>query len=78
LHEPAYTVWDTVKNLGFMPEIIDTESVEVVSDDSGKVVFDLHGSPRPYVVSLTVPALSPDGHKLAIIRHGFLEVFEVP
>jgi hypothetical protein len=45
---------------------------------SGKSLFELHWDPRPHVGVISVPALSPDGRRLAAIRHGFLEVFEIP
>jgi hypothetical protein len=53
------------------------ESVKVLSADSGTLLFELRWDPRPYL-SLSLPALSPNGRRLAIIRHGFLEVFEIP
>ena len=37
----------------------------------------LEWDPRPYEGDLTDPALSPDGYKLAVIRKGRLEVFDI-
>jgi len=54
------------------------EQVKVLSIDSGKSLLELHWDPRPYKGPLSVPALSPNGRRLAVIRHGFLEVFEAP
>jgi hypothetical protein len=54
------------------------EQVKVLSIDSGKSLLELHWDPRPYIGPLSIPALSPNGRRLAVIRHGFLEVFEVP
>ncbi len=51
--------------------------VRIFETDSGKQLFELHWDPRPSRI-LPSPALSPDGHKLALIRHSELEVFEIP
>ena len=45
---------------------------------SGKEIFHFEWDPRPYLGDLVAPALSPSGHKLAVMRSGYLEVFELP
>lgn len=54
------------------------ERVRVLDTDAGKQLFELRWDPRPYVGYMVKPAISPDGHRLAIERHGFVEVFEIP
>lgn len=51
--------------------------VRVFDTDLGKQLFELHWDPRPSSFA-PVAAFSPDGHKLALIRHSELEVFEIP
>jgi hypothetical protein len=51
--------------------------VRVFDTDSGKQLFELHWDPRPSWFA-PVATLSPDGHKLAVIRHSELEVFNIP
>lgn len=51
--------------------------VRVFDTDSGKQLFELHWDPRPSWFA-PVAAFSPSGHKLALIRHSELEVFEIP
>jgi hypothetical protein len=53
------------------------ERVTVLETDSGHLLFKLEWDPRPYGGGLTDPALSPNGQRLAIIRNGSLEVFEI-
>lgn len=77
--EQAYTRWNSIVNF------LDIDSsrphnfarVRVFDTDSGKQLFEMNWDPRP---SQTVPppALSPDGHKLALIQHSELEVFDLP
>ncbi len=51
--------------------------IRVLDTDSGKQVFETHWDPRPAWFA-PVPAYSPGGHRLALIRHSKLEVFEIP
>jgi|SRR2546427_2218911 len=77
IHEIGYTRWNSFINFGYMegtpPSI---ESVRVVDTESGKLLFQLKWDPRPY--SQIAPALSPNAHRIAIIRNGYLEVHEIP
>jgi len=79
-HEAGYTVLNSVANFLDVESSrpYDFESVKVISVDSGKALFELQWDPRPFLGYLTTPALSPDGHRLALIRGGYLEIFAVP
>jgi hypothetical protein len=52
----------------------DFQRVRVIDMLSGKEVSRLEWDPRPYLIK---PALSPSGHRLARVRAGILEVFQV-
>ena len=79
LHETGWTVLNSAANLGINADRdVNVESIRVLESESGKVLFDFHENPRPYLARLSSPALSPNGRRLAMIRHGFLEVFEIP
>lgn len=56
----------------------DRERIRLLETANGRLVFEIQDDPRPYLNQLTLPALSPDGHRLAVIRSGFLEVYDVP
>jgi len=56
----------------------DRERIRLLETASGRLVFEIQDDPRPYLNQLTLPALSPDGHRLAVIRSGFLEVYDIP
>lgn len=77
--EQSYTRWNSIVNFldidGGRPH--NFARVRVFDTDSGKQLFEMNWDPRP---SQTVPppALSPDGHKLALIRYSELEVFDIP
>jgi hypothetical protein len=45
---------------------------------AGKQVFELKWHPRGYRGEDILPALSPSGHRLALVRKGKLQVYEVP
>lgn len=79
-HEAGYTTLNSILNFydidGGRP--LNVETVKVMSTETGKNLLELRRDPRPYVGLLAKPALSPDGRELALIRHGFLEVFSVP
>jgi hypothetical protein len=79
-HEGGYTRWNSVVNFLDIDSgrPLNLERVTVFDTDSGRVVLKMQWDPRPYQGDLTDPALSPDGHKLAIIRKGRLEAFDIP
>jgi hypothetical protein len=53
----------------------DFQRIRVLEVGTGKLAAEFEWDPRPYVVP---PALSPTGHRLAVIRQGTLEVYEIP
>lgn len=67
----GWTTLNLAANLGFEDENFNSERIEVLSTDSGKVLFELHGNPRPYIDRLATPALSPNGRTLARISMVF-------
>ena len=77
--EESFTRWNSIVNF------LDIDSsrphnfarVRVFDTDSGKQLFEMSWDPRPSQI-VPSPALSPDGHKLALIRHSELEVFDLP
>lgn len=77
--EQAHTRWNSIVNFWDIDNHRPPNfaRVRVFDTDSGKQLFEMNWDPRP---SQTVPppALSPDGHKLALIRHSELEVFDLP
>jgi hypothetical protein len=79
-HEARYTTLNSVVNFLDIDSgrPFNFEEVRVLSTNSGKSLFELHWDPRPYIGYLSAPALSPNGRRLAVIRNGFLEIFEVP
>jgi hypothetical protein len=79
-HEKGYTAWNSFVNFLDIDHgrPVNFESISVMSTDSGAQVFELRWDPRPYMGTPVTPVLSPDGHKVAVIRHGILEVYQVP
>jgi hypothetical protein len=79
-YEKGYTARNTFVNFLDIDEgrPVNFESISVMSTDSGKKLFELQWDPRPDARILTRPALSPDGRKIAVIRHGILEIFQIP
>jgi len=79
IHEVGYTHWNSIVNFLDIDSgrSFNFERVTVLETNSGHLLFKLEWDPRPYGGGLTDPALSPDGHRLAIIRNGSLEVFEI-
>jgi hypothetical protein len=78
IHEIGYTRWVSFINFGYVegtqPSI---ESLRVIDTESGKLLFQLKWDPRPYGYPLVIPALSPSANRIAIVRQGYLEVYEV-
>lgn len=75
--ELSYTGWNKMVN------ILDIDQgrpqnlwrITVIEAKSGKILLSLHWNPKTHLVS---PALSPSGNKLAVVRKGVLEVYDVP
>jgi len=78
IHEIGYTRWVSFINFGYVegtpPSI---ESLRVIDTESGKLLFQVKWDPRPYGYPLVIPALSPSANRIAIVRQGYLEVYEV-
>jgi hypothetical protein len=53
----------------------DSRLITVNDNQSGKTLLSVHYNPQNHIVG---PALSPDGTKLAIVRDGVLEVYDLP
>src|SRR5579862_3028618 len=76
-HDAGYRGLGALLNFLSIERPFNLERVNVMDTATGKSRFRLRWDPRPYVGDLSRPALSPDGHRVALIRHGFLEVFEI-
>lgn len=77
LHQAGYSFLGSILAFLDPDRPFNYEAVNVMATDSGKSRFRLTWDPRPYTGNLSSPALSPNGHRVAFIRHGFLEIFEV-
>ena len=78
IDEVGYARWSLPSLLGYGDVPYHIERVRVIDTASGHQLFDMKWDPRPYVGHMVVPALSPDGHRIAVIRHGTLDVFQIP
>lgn len=76
--ELGYDRWSLPHLLGYGDVPYHFERISVFETATGIRVFTLKWDPRPYAGQLVRPALSPDGHRIALVRSGFLEVFKVP
>jgi len=76
-HDAGYRGLRAILNSMNIEQPFNLERVNVIDVGSGKSRFRLRWDPRPYVDYLSRPALSPDGHRLAVIRRGFLEVYDI-
>lgn len=80
IDERGYARWSLPHLLGYGGGSVhyNFERVRVFETASGKQLFDLKWDPRPYTGELVTPTLSPNGDRIGIVRHGFVEVFGVP
>src|SRR5271165_6843659 len=76
-HDAGYTGLYALLNFFSIERPFNLERANVMDTATGKSRFRLWWDPRPYVGNLSRPALSPDGRRVALIRHGALEVFQV-
>jgi hypothetical protein len=79
--EVKQTGWNKFTNplAGFGDRPYNSQRIIVYEKRTGAERFTLHWDPRKLGGSLTtLPALSPTGHEVALIRRGVLEVFDVP
>jgi hypothetical protein len=80
IHESGYTSWNEKTHFYDIEKTRpqDWERVRVVDVLTGTKDFEFTWDPRPFAGLLCLPALSPDGHSLALIRHGILEIYGIP
>lgn len=79
--ETRQTRWSKITNplagLGERP--YNSRKIRVYDKQTGKELFSLQWDPRHDWGGLTrEPAFSPTGHRVALLRRGVVEVFEVP
>jgi hypothetical protein len=78
IHKIGYTRWNSFINFGYVegtpPSI---EDVRVMDTESGKLLFQLKWDPRPYGYPLVIPALTPNANRIAIVRGGYVEIYEI-
>jgi len=79
-HEAGYTKLNSAVNFLDIDSgrPFNTQTITVFEAESGQTVLNLEWDPRPYVGPLSSPALSPDGHSLAVMHGSFLEVYRIP
>jgi len=79
LRESDYTRWNSITNFTDIDSSrpFNFEKIRVLDLETGRPLLTLQWDPRPYIPQLTLPAISPNGHRLAAIRRGFLEVYDV-
>ena len=76
--ELSSTIWNKITHpLGGIDEPTppNFRRISVYDDRSRKTLISLHYDPKNHVIG---PALSPNGTKLAVVREGTLEIFELP
>lgn len=78
--ERGYRRWSLPHLLGYGGGAVhyNFERVRVFETGSGRELFDVKWDPRPYSGEVAAPALPPSGHRIGIVRHGFLKVFNLP
>ena len=75
--ELSSTIWNRIMHPISIdePSPDDFRRISVYDSRDGKTVLSLHYNPKNHLVG---PALSPNGSKLAIVRDGALEVYDLP
>ncbi len=79
IYDTGYTRWNKILH---WYDIEDSRSrnferLVIVETNSGKKRFELDDDPRPFIGFPVVPALSPNGRRIARIYRGELQVFDV-
>ncbi len=79
IHESGYTQWNAILHFYDIEDSRprDLERVRILDTNSGEERFEFTWDPRPFVGRTVLPAISPSGRRMALIRHGTLEVFEI-
>jgi hypothetical protein len=76
IYEHGYTTFNSIVNFldidDGRPQ--NFQRVRVIDMSSGNEVYNFEWDPRPHLVE---PALSPSGHRIARVRAGILEVFQI-
>lgn len=78
VHQKAYTVWGSKLSAASDHKTRNVDIYRIFDTLSGTEVAHFQWDPRPYFGTTVAPALSPSGHRLAVIRSGYLEVFDLP
>ncbi|MBV9888397.1 MAG: hypothetical protein JO119_17790 [Acidobacteria bacterium] len=78
VRDSTYTPWNSFIHFYDFNRPHNVERVRIYEVETARELFELHWDPRPYNNRLALPALSPDGHHLALIRHGSLELYDIP
>jgi hypothetical protein len=78
VHQWAYTVWGSKLSVANEHKTRNVDIYHVFDTLSGAEICRFQWDPRPYFGTTVAPALSPSGHRLAVMRSGNLEVFELP
>jgi hypothetical protein len=78
IHQYAYKVWGSKLSVSDEHRTRDVDIYRIFDTHSGEELFHFEWDPRPYISTLVAPAISPSGHRLAVIRSGYLEIFELP
>jgi hypothetical protein len=78
IHQNAYKVWGSKLSVSDDHRIRTVDIYRIFDTHSGEELFHFEWDPRPYISTLVTPAISPSGNRLAVIRRGYLEIFELP
>jgi hypothetical protein len=79
IHQQAHKVRGTKLSVGDYPKTTSHLDIYRIFDThSGEELFHFQWDPWPYISTLVAPAISPSGHRLAVIHSGYLEIFELP
>jgi hypothetical protein len=80
VHERFYSWLNSVTHFYDIDQgrVKDVERIRVFEVQTGELVFELTRDPRPYLLVLAQPALSPDGKHLAVIYKNQLEIYDIP
>ena len=78
IHQNAYKVWGSRLSVSNEHRTRDVDIYRIFDTRSGNELFHFEWDPRPYISNLVAPAISPSGHRLAVIHRGYLEIFELP
>lgn len=75
--ELSSTIWNRIMHPISIdePSPPDFRRISVHDNRNGKIVLSLRYNPKNHLLG---PALSPNGNKLAIVRDGVLEVYDLP